>query len=120
MEVPLCIPHHNLGHYIGTSIWHHLIDHRVFVLGGDQKALNGSATFEVGLNAIPTTDLFNAFTKTLFIGYGNMTLIFDFIGGWLGTCGAPISSLSGRPVESFLHFVQSHLGYLHLVRAFLR
>ena len=25
----------------------------------------------------------------------------------MGTCGAPISSLSGRPVESFLHLVQS-------------
>ena len=22
-EVPLCIHHHNLGHHIGTSIWHH-------------------------------------------------------------------------------------------------
>ena len=42
-----------------------LVDHRVFVLGGDQEVLNGSATFEVGLNAIPTTDLFDAFTKTV-------------------------------------------------------
>ena len=72
-----------------------LVDHRVFVLGGDQEALNGSATFEVGLNAIPTTDLFDAFTKTLCVGYDNVTLVFNFIGGRLGTCGAPISSLSG-------------------------
>ena len=61
-----------------------LVDHRVFVLGGDQEVLNGSATFEVGLNAIPTTDLFDAFTKTLCIGYDNLTLIFDFIGGRFG------------------------------------
>ena len=87
-----------------------LVDHRVFVFGEDQEVLNGSATFEVGSNAIPTTDLFDAFTKTLCIGYDNVTLIFDFIGGTLGTCGAPISSLSDRPVESFLHLVQSQLG----------
>ena len=37
-------------------------------------------------------------------------LFLDFIGGRLGTWGAPISSLSGRPVESFLHLVQSPFG----------
>ena len=40
----------------------------------------------------------------------NVTLVFDFIGGRLGTCGAPIIDLSGRPVESFLHLVQSPFG----------
>ena len=84
-----------------------LVDHWVFVLGGNQEVLNGSATFEVGLNAIPTTDLFDAFTKTLCVGYDSVTLVFDFIGGRLGTCGAPITNLSGRPVESFLHLAQS-------------
>ena len=39
-----------------------------------------------------------------------MTLVFDFIGGRLGTCGAPISNLSHRPVESFLYLVQSPFG----------
>ena len=34
-----------------------LADHRVFVLGGDQEVLYGAATFEVSLDAIPTTDL---------------------------------------------------------------
>ena len=72
-----------------------LVDHRVFVLGGDQEALNGSATFEVCLDAIPTTNLLDAFTKAMCVGYDNVTLIFNFIGGRLGTCGAPISSLSG-------------------------
>ena len=87
-----------------------LVDHRVFVLGGDQEVLNGSATFEVGLNAISTTDLFDAFTKTLCVGYDNVTLVFNFIGGRLGTCGAPISGLSGGLVKSFLHLVQSPFG----------
>ena len=41
------------------------------------------------------------------VGYDNVTLVFDFIGGRLGTCGAPITNLSGRPIESFLHLVQS-------------
>ena len=72
------------------------------------------------LDAIPTTDLFDTFTKTLCVGYDNVPLIFDFLVGRLGTVSAPIIDLSGRPVESFLNLVQTHLGYLHLVRAFLR
>ena len=88
-----------------------MVDHRVFVLGGDQEAFDGPATFEVGLNAIPTTDLFYAFTKTLCVGYDSMTLIFNFIGDGLGSCSAlvvnPINNLTGRPVESCLHLVQS-------------
>ena len=88
-----------------------LVDHRVFVLGGDQEVLDGATTFEVGLNAISTTDLFDAFTKTLCLGYDNVTLSFDSISGSLGSCsslvGNPINNLTGRPVESFLHLVQS-------------
>ena len=63
------------------------------------------------LNAIYTTDLFDAFTKTLCVGYDNVTLSFKPIGDSLGTCGAlvinPINGLTGRLVESFLHLVQS-------------
>ena len=51
-----------------------LVYHRVFVLGGDQEVLDGAATFEVSLDAIPTTDLFDTFTKTLCVGYDNMAL----------------------------------------------
>ena len=54
----------------------------------------------MGLDAIPTTDLFDAFTKTLCVGYENVPLIFDFIVSRLGTISAPIIDLSGRPVES--------------------
>ena len=41
--------------------------------------LDGFATFEVGLDAISTTDLFDTFTKTLCVRYDNVTLGFDFI-----------------------------------------
>ena len=43
----------------------------------------------------------------------HMTLNFNFIGDRLGSCSAlvvnPIIDLTGRPVESFLYFVQSPL-----------
>ena len=91
-----------------------LVDHGVFVLWGDQEVLDGTSTFEVGLNAISTTDLFDAFTKTLCVGYDNVTLSFNSIGGSLGSCSAlvvnPINNLTGRLVESFLHLVQSPFG----------
>ena len=88
-----------------------LVDHKVFVLGGDQEVFDGAATFEVGLNAIPTTDLFDTFTKTLCVGYDNVTLVFKFTGDRLGSLVAgPTTNLSGRLVESFLHIVQSPLG----------
>ena len=64
----------------------------------------------MGLNVIPTTDRFDAFMKTLCGRYDNVILVFDFIGGRLGTCGASIPHLSGRPDESFLHLVQSPFG----------
>ena len=85
--------------------------YRVFVLGGDQEALDGPATFEVGVNAIPTIDFFDTFTKTLCVGYDNKTLILNFISDRLGSCCAlvvgPINCLTGRPVKPFLHLVQS-------------
>ena len=88
-----------------------LVDHRVFVLGGDQDILDGAATFEVSLDAISTTDLFHTFTKTLCVGYDNMAFTLDFSSGSRGTCGtlvvSPINGLTGRPIESFLHLVQS-------------
>ena len=84
-----------------------LVDHWVFVLGGDQEVFDGSATLEVSLDAIPTTDLFDTFTKTLCVGYDNVPFILHFMGSRLGTVVAPIISLPGRPVKSFLHLVQS-------------
>ena len=66
----------------------------------------------MGLDAIPTTDLFDAFTKTLCVGYDNVTLVGSFIGCRLGTCGAPISNLSGGLIKSFLHPVQSPFGII--------
>ena len=76
-----------------------LIDHGVFILGGDQEVLDGAATFEASLDAISITGLFDTFTKTLCVGYDNMALILDFSSGSRGTCGtlvvSPINGLTG-------------------------
>ena len=53
-------------------------DHGVFVLGGDQEVFDGAATFEVSLDTIPTTDLFDTFTKTLCVGYDYVPLTLNF------------------------------------------
>ena len=61
------------------------------------------------LDAIPTTDLFDTFTKTLCVGYDNVPLVLHFMVGRLGIVGVPIIDLSGRPVKSFPQLVQSPL-----------
>ena len=95
-----------------------LVDHWVFVLGGDQKVFDGSATFEVSLDAISTTDLFDTFTKTLCVGYDNVTLTLHSMVGRLGTAVAPIIDLSGRPVKPILHLVQSPFGVVTFGESF--
>ena len=99
-----------------------LVDHRVFVLGGDQEVLDGAATFKVSLDAISTTDLFDTFTKTLNVGYDNVALTVNFSSGSRGTCGtlvvSPIKSLTGRLVKSFLHLIQSPFGILAFSESF--
>ena len=72
----------------------------------------------MSLDAISTTDRFDTFTKTLCVGYDNMPLVFHFMVGRLGIIGAPIIDLSGRPVESFLHLVQSPLWVFTLGESF--
>ena len=64
-----------------------LEDHGVFVLGGDQEVFDGASTFEVSLDTIPTTDLFDTFTKTLCVGYDYVALTLNFSGGSRGTIG---------------------------------
>ena len=64
----------------------------------------------MSLDAIPTTDLFDTFTKTLCVGYDNVTLTRHSLVGRLGIVVAPIINLTGRLVESFLHLVQSPFG----------
>ena len=83
-----------------------LVEHRALVLRGDQKVFDGFATLEVSLDAISTTNPFDTFTKTLCVGYDNVTLTLHCMVGRLGRVVAPIIDLSGRPVKSFLHFVQ--------------
>ena len=68
----------------------------------------------VKVSKIPTTDLFDTFTKTLCVGYDNVPLVLHFMVGRLGIIVAHIIALSGRPVESFLHLVQSPLGIFTL------
>ena len=62
-------------------------DHGVFVLGVDQEVLDSAATFEVSLDTIPTTDLFDTFTKTLCVGYDYVALTLNFSVGSRGTIG---------------------------------
>ena len=97
-------------------------DHGVFVLGGNQEVLDGATTFEVGLDPIPAIDLFDAFTKTLCVRYNYVTLTLNFSGGSRGTVSTLvvnlINGLSGRPVEPFLHLVQSPLGIFALSESF--
>ena len=89
-------------------------DHRVFVLKGDQEVCDGAAAFEVSLDPIPSTNLFDTFTKTLHVRYDYMTLTLNFSSGSRGTVSTlviiPINGLTGGLVEPFLHFVQSPLG----------
>ena len=51
-----------------------------------------------------------------------MALTLNFFGGSRGTCGTmvvnPINGLTGRPVESFLHLVQSPFGIFTLGESF--
>ena len=94
-----------------------LRDHGVFVLGGDQEVLDDATTFEVSLDPIPATDLFDTFTKTLCVGYDYVTLTLNFSGGNRGTVSTlvvnPINGLTGRPVEPFSTLSKAQSGYLH-------
>ena len=83
-------------------------------LGETSRFLVVLPPFEVSLDAIPTTDLFDTFTKTLCVGYDNVHLVLHFMVSRLGIVGAPIINLSGRPVELFLHLFQSPLGIFAL------
>ena len=63
-------------------------------------------------------DLFDTLTKTLCVGYDNVTLTFHSMVGRLGTAVAPIINLSGRPVKPFLHLVQSPFGVVTICESF--
>ena len=97
-----------------------LVDHWVFVLGGDQQVFDGVATLEVSLDAIPTTDLFDTFTKTLCVGYDYVPFVFtSWLAAWALLLPPSLTCLEDLlSLPSTLS--KAHLGYMHLVRAFLR
>ena len=70
----------------------------------------------MSLDAIPSTDLFDTFTKTLCVGYDYVTLTLNFSDGSRGTISTldvnPINGFTGELVKPFLHFVQSPLWIL--------
>ena len=70
----------------------------------------------MSLDPIPSTDLFDTFTKTLHVRYDYMALTLNFSGGSRGTVSTlvinPINGLTGALVKPFLHFVQSPLWIL--------
>ena len=76
------------GPHIGTSRWLNFC----FPWGpcpwGNQEGFNCAITFEVGLYAIATTNLFDAFAWSMGLGYDYTTLFSDFVGGELGACSA--------------------------------
>ena len=49
----------------------------------------------MSLDPIPSTDLFDTFTKTLCVGYDYVTLTLDFLGGSRGT----VSTLVVNPIN---------------------
>ena len=73
-------------------------------------------TFEVGLYAISTIDLFDAVTKILGIGYDYMTLCFGFFGSGLGAGGTLfvtlITNLTGGLSKLSFHPVSGPFGVL--------
>ena len=96
-------------------------DHGVFVLWGDQEVLDGTATSdEFGCHTYHRS--FDTFTKTMCVGYDYVTLTLNFFSGSRGTIGTlvvnPINGLTGRPVEPFLHLVQSPFEILALGESF--
>ena len=67
---------------------------------GGTRIFNGTVALEVGLYAILTTDLLDAFTQTLSVRYDNVTLGFVFSGGGLSTSSVLhvgfVASLTGK------------------------
>ena len=120
----LCIHHHRWGPHIDTSRWHHFGRPWGLCPWESKEVFDGPATFEVSLDPIPSTDLFDTFTKALCVGYDYMTLLLTslvaagvLLAPWLLT--PSMASLEGL-VSLFSTLSKAHLGYLHLVRAFLR
>ena len=91
-------------------------------LGGGQEVYDGAATFEVSLDAISTTDLFDTFTKTLCVGYDIVAFTLNFFSDSMSTCGTLVVTPSMAWLEDLLSLFstlfKAQLGYLHLGESF--
>ena len=93
-------------------------------LGETRRFLMVLPPLEVILDAIPTRDLFDTFTKTLCVGMTMWPLLLTslvaagvLLAPWL--LAPSLTWLEGL-LNLFYTLSKTHLGYLHLVRAFLR
>ena len=89
-----------------------LVDHRVFVLGGDQEVLDGTATFEVGFvmdsgivlkSLINVTALSRRHNSSYVI---NPTFILNLL-TYLQVCTLKLYSSKSPPIESYIHIYMS-------------
>ena len=98
----------------------------VFIITGKITKLEPMVLLPLKWVCIPylPQTFFNAVAETMDVWYDYVTLGFNFIGSGLGTCGtlsvSPITDITGGPGTSFSTLSKAHLGYLQLVRAFLR
>ena len=80
----------------------------------DQRVFAGATTFEVGLYTIPPSDLFNAFTETLGVWYGYVTLgLTSLVVGWVPVIPWLLAASLTSPVDLvslFSTFFKVHLG----------
>ena len=109
-KFPLCTHHHSLGPHIGTSRWHHF-DWPLGLCPWGRPV--GFWWFchlwsEFGCHTYHRS--FWYFHKELVCRVWQCAPCLHFMVSRLGIFAAPIINLSGRPVESFLHLVQSPFG----------
>ena len=93
--------------------------HGALILRGKQDVFNSSIALEVGLYAILTADLVNAFIYTLGIRYDNVTLGFGLSGGGLSTSGVlsvgTVTSLTGKLCKPSFYPVNGPFGVLAVI-----
>ena len=110
--------------YASSMHMHILLYITMTQLQSIMTAVHEYGIYETGLNAISTTDLFDTFTKTLWVGYDNVALgLTPLVAAW----ALVVPWLLTPSMTSLVYLLsllstlsKAHLGYLHWVRAFLR